>query len=113
MLQYLYFINNHQNTIKYNLLGFITCIIYISIFFCNKAGTPPSVSFNIKPFIKNSSIYIFNKHIHHWLISLNILIITIPLQIFNKHPNNILCFSNGFFLMFLLHGITYDDFLTF
>ena len=90
---------------KYNIYGFIICLLYINFVFKNKAGEPPK-RFNISfgNIIKNGSIYLFNKHIHHWLISLIILCFT-----FKKNDQIIFGIINGFLFLFLIHGLSYKD----
>jgi hypothetical protein len=92
---------------KWNMIGLILGFIFVKLIFNNNEGEPHKLSFNFKNIIKNGSLFIMNKHIHHWLISLVILFITIPYQI-NCETKNV-SILNGFFLLFFLHGLSYKD----
>ena len=92
---------------NYNMIGALISIIFINLNFGNKAGTPPALAFNYYPYIRNGSIFINDTHIHHWLICLVILIITIPLQITNK--NLFLLILNGFLFVLMVQGLMYRD----
>ena len=50
----------------------------------NKRKIKTKISINIKPFIKDSSLILFNKHIHHWLVFLIVFIIIIIIKKSNK-----------------------------
>ena len=58
-------------------LGIFIGLFFISIFFGYKIEEKikPKININLGPFVKDSCIIIFNKHIHHWLISLLILFV--------------------------------------
>ncbi len=62
---------------KYFILGCILSMIWILHFFGTrlKPKTKPKIKINIPPFIKDSHIILFNKHIHHWVIFLGLFII--------------------------------------
>jgi len=92
---------------SYNIIGAFFGLIIIILFFGNKPGEPHKLSFNFRSLIKNGSIYLFNKHIHHWLISLIILLITIPIQY--KTNNFYISLLNGFLFIFMIHGLSYSD----
>lgn len=101
---------------KYNFLGFIIGLIFVKLIFNNKEGEPHKLPLNIGSFIKNGSIYIMDKHIHHWLIALIILVFTIPYQIkFKSNLYKIKSISvlNGFLVLFGIHGLSYKDYLEF
>lgn len=92
---------------EYLLYGILSGLIYIlSIFGCNlKAGNCHNLNCTIPfLFIKNGSIIINNYHIHHWLIFLFLLFITLFFQ-----NNYIVLFIQGFSVVLIIHGLHYDD----
>ena len=91
----------------YNLIGINLGLIFIIMVFGNKAGEPHNLNFNCGSIIKNGSIYIFNNHIHHWLISLLILLFTIPIQY--RSDNKFMSILNGFLIVLMIHGLSYPD----
>uniref|UniRef100_A0A6C0J3R4 Uncharacterized protein n=1 Tax=viral metagenome TaxID=1070528 RepID=A0A6C0J3R4_9ZZZZ len=92
---------------RWNIIGLILGFIFVKLIFNNNENEQHKLSFNFKNIIKNGSLFIMNKHIHHWLISLVILFITIPYQI--KYKNKHISILNVFFILFFLHGLTYKD----
>ena len=52
------------------LMGILLGVIFILIFFgCKiRCKTTPNIKINMGNFIRNTHIYIFDKHIHHWMI---------------------------------------------
>ena len=86
-------------------MGIIVSLIYVNLVFNEKCGCEPNIKFNIPGLIKNGHIIINGFHIHHWLISSIILILTI---LFNKN-SSIYIFIQGCCLIFLYHGLGYDD----
>ena len=95
------------------LIGALLGFLYILLFFGLKIEpkTEPKIKINIGNFIQNSHITLFNKHIHHWLINLVILIVVLMIELIysNKYFN----FIKGFNIILILHGLTYDDALDF
>lgn len=91
---------------KYNIFGIIISILYIYIIFGTKTevGYNHNLQLTIKPFLINGHIYICNKHIHHWMISLIILIFIIPFR-----NNRYIDICIGFFIIFCIHGLCYKD----
>ena len=97
---------------KYNILGFLLGLMFITIVFNNKAGKPHHFSINIPNIITNGSICLYNTHIHHWIISIIILLFTIPIQYKSKPKTKkyiYVSIINGFFVLFLFHGLSYRD----
>ena len=95
--------------IQYFILGLTISSIYLYIFFGTKieCNTVPNIEINIYPFVKKSKIYIFNKHIHHWLIGgVSLLLIGILHFFYN---NKWLYFLQGFSIIQILHGLLYQD----
>ena len=92
------------------LYGIILSYIFTRIFFGKiKSGKSPNILINIPPFIINSKLILFNKHIHHWLVFLIILLL---LFIFRKKLSkykSFLEFSMGFSFYMILHGLQYKD----
>lgn len=95
------------NNINSFMCGILFSVIYILICFGLKIEEKsiPKIKVNIWPFIKNSSIYIFDKHIHHWLVALIVLLI---LQV-QPYRNAIYYLLNGFFVILMVHGLLYKD----
>ena len=91
---------------KYNIFGCIVSLFYIFIVFGIKIIKDDihKLPLTIKPFLINGHIYIYNKHIHHWIISLIILIFIIPFR-----NNKYIDFCIGFFIIFCIHGLCYED----
>lgn len=75
--------------------------------FRNKAREPHKIPLTLGNFIKNGSLFICGKHIHHWLISLIILIFSIPIQY--KTNGKYVSLLNGFLLIFMIHGLSYSE----
>lgn len=92
------------------LYGFLFSVLITKVFFGKiKSGKKPNIIINIPPFIVESKILIFNKHIHHWVIFSFILI---GLFIFKKKQqkyNNLVKFIVGFSIFMIIHGLQYDD----
>ena len=98
-----------MNNLEYFILGVFISIIYIISFFGSdiECNSDPKIKINIYPFIKNSHIYIFNKHVHHWFLNTIILCIVSFIQIFFDLP--IFYFIRGFNIIQILHGLLYRD----
>jgi hypothetical protein len=100
---------------KYFLLGSILSIIWILCFFGTeiKEKSKPKININIHPFIKNSSLILFNKHIHHWLVFLILFTIIIIIKKMKKNIiyklDNILNVVLGYSFIQILHGLRYKD----
>ena len=97
-----------MNKINKNLIyGFIIGCLYSISVFPQKEKEPTSLNFNLYPIIYNGMIIfpINNNiyfHLHHWMIS---LIIIIYLSLRKNYG-----FIFGFFLFLLFQGLTYNDF---
>ena len=92
---------------EYLLYGILIGLLYIiSIFGTHmKSGNCHNLNFTIPClFIKEGSIIINDYHIHHWLIFLILLFITLLLK-----NNNIILFIQGFSIVLIIHGLHYDD----
>lgn len=95
---------------KYIFYGFLIGVCIISIFFNNKENEPPRYigNINIGSTIRKGSFYLYNKHIHHWIIAFIIMIISLQHKK-NKMLNIIL----GISITLLIHGLTYNDCMKF
>jgi hypothetical protein len=98
-----------MNNLEYFTLGVCFSIIYILGFFGNeiKCKSDPKIKINIPPFVRNSHLYIFNKHIHHWFLNTIILCIISFIQFFIDLK--IFYFIRGFNIIQILHGLLYQD----
>ena len=92
---------------EYFVFGFCFGILYCFTFF-SPFKKYPRIQYSKmllkKPEIKlkNSSIFICNKHIHHWLLFLVLLLLSIP---YKKKFNTL----KGFSLIMILQGLSYRD----
>tara|TARA_B110000483_G_scaffold236064_1_gene308565 strand:+ start:2215 stop:2523 length:309 start_codon:yes stop_codon:yes gene_type:complete len=92
-----------------HLIGATLCIIFINIALNNKSGEKPAISINIYPYIKQSSLFINDYHIHHWILCTLILLILLPIEINQKLTNPIISMTTGFLAIFMIHGLSYKD----
>jgi hypothetical protein len=90
-----------------HLIGAILCIIYINIVLNNKSGEKPTISINLYPHIRQSSIFINGYHVHHWMISALVLLVLLPIE-FNQE-SAILSTITGFLTIFMIQGLSYND----
>ena len=89
------------------LLGLILGLlfVYICFGFEIKEKSTPKIKLNFKPFIIDSQIIVFNKHLHHWFIAAFSLIF---LQVlFPK--NNLYHLLVGYLIILVMHGLLYKD----
>ena len=97
--------------IKYStlLIGIIIGIIFILTFFGSEinVNSNPKIKINLGSIIKDSHVYLFNKHIHHWFINLLILILIMVVEKYYNHP--ILTTIKGFNMVLIVHGLMYSD----
>ncbi len=95
--------------VEYFVLGSIISTIILYIFFDTRieCKTIPNIEIDIYPFVRKSKIYIFNKHIHHWLIGTIILITITFLHLFCDY--HWMYFLQGFSIIQILHGLLYQD----
>ena len=85
------------------IIGLI--FIFINFGFEIKTKSKPRIKINIPYFIQDSRIIVYNKHIHHWLISLILFLIIVHIN-----NNNSLCYIlEGFFISLIVHGLLYKD----
>ena len=95
------------------IIGILFGLIYCIIMYDNKINSNPKLVINFGSMIRNSHIYLFNKHIHHWLIFLFILVLTfvnkLQITIFKKYIYQI----RGFSIIMILHGLSYSDWYIF
>lgn len=94
---------------KLYLFGALLSGIWILYFFgpFHKTKSKPKVKVNIKPFIKDSHLILFNRHIHHWLIFFVIFIIITILD--NYKPMNVYKIIQGYSFVMVVHGLSYKD----
>ena len=90
----------------YNLLGFVLSIFYSYLVLPKKKGKAPKINPTIYPFLFNGMIIIplndkIAFHLHHWIIYLNIILISFYIKI-----NKIII---GFSLGLFIQGILYSD----
>ena len=105
----------HRDKKKANLYymtrlpGVILGLIYITIAFWGKSeGDKPNIQITIGNFIRNGHFYLFNRHIHHWMIFM-IVAITISILNLNKFFSIYLDYLMGFSVVMILHGLSYFD----
>ena len=93
----------------YFIIGVLCSSICLYIFFgCEiKCNTEPNIKINIPPFIVNSKIIIFEKHIHHWIIGLIFLFISFIISILVN--SDLVYFVQSFSIVLILHGLLYQD----
>ena len=93
--------------------GIFFGIIYCNIMYGKKEKSIPTLSLNFGSMVRNGHIYLFNKHIHHWLIFLFIMMLTfnhkLQTHIFKKYMYQI----RGFCISMILHGLSYSDWYIF
>ena len=91
------------------LIGIIIGILFVLIFFGIKIEPKsiPKIKINIGNFVKNSHIYLFNKHLHHWFINLCILVLVFIIE--KYYPSKYFNLIKGFNLVLIVHGLLYDD----
>ena len=91
------------------LIGALCGIIFTVLFFgLNiKSKSFPKLKINVGNFIRNSHIYLFGKHIHHWLINLVVLLIVFVLNMY--YPSKYFYLIIGFNIVLIAHGLLYDD----
>ena len=89
--------------------GLIIGIIFILVCFGLEIQTKstPKIKINIGSLVKDSHIYLFGKHMHHWFINLIVLIIVLILD--RYFPNKYLKIVMGFNLALIFHGLLYED----
>lgn len=91
------------------ILGLILGLIYVIIVFGGKGvGEEPNITFSIGNIVRNGHIYLFNKHIHHWVIFMIVAII-ISILNWNNFFNPYLDILMGFSVVMILHGLSYCD----
>jgi hypothetical protein len=93
----------------YFLFGaFLSCISILLFFGTNLIPNQiPKIKINIKPFIQDSRIILFNRHIHHWMFFLGVFFTSSFLFLFYKLQ--ILNVIKGFSFILILHGLGYKD----
>lgn len=93
--------------IEYSLYGIFFGLLYILLIFGTriKSGKKHNLNINIPfLFIKNGSIIILDYHIHHWLIFLIVLLLS-----FCYKEHFLLYFIRSFSLIWIIHGLLYND----
>ena len=94
---------------KLFILGIVFSLLYVNIVLNNKANTPPNyIKPSIPGILDNGHIIICNYHIHHWIIFVILLSICCLLIAFHKY-NDIYSFIIASSLVFIYHGLGYDD----
>ena len=102
----------HQKYLQSHLIGIVVGILYILIIFGTRldAGSKTSVNVNIYPFIQNSRVIIFNKHIHHWFIYLILFLLTFYIDFNSIGINDHLLHTiRGYSVVLIYHGLLYSD----
>ena len=99
---------NYYNYLEL-LSGIIVGIIFTIIFFGLeiKCKSTPKIKINIGKFVRDSHIYLFNKHMHHWLVNLIILLLILIVE--RYYPSKYFKIIMGFNLVLIFHGLLYDD----
>ena len=89
--------------------GLVIGIIFILYFFGLKIQTKstPKIKINIGNFVRDSHIYLFGKHMHHWFVNLIVLIIVLILD--RYYPCKYFKIIMGFNLVLIFHGLLYSD----
>jgi len=88
-------------------MGLFIGLAFVLFFFGLKieAKSIPNIKINIGTIVKNSHIFLFNKHIHHWFINLCILLLVLLIEpYYSSQYWNII---KGFALVLILHGLLY------
>ncbi len=98
-----------RTEVSYFILGGVLSFIWILHFFGTRitSKTKPKIKINIKPFIKDSCVILFNKHIHHWIIFLCLFVTSSILLYFYKYK--LLNVIHGFSFIQIVHGLSYKD----
>jgi hypothetical protein len=81
------------------LLGLIMGVVYAIIVFPGGVGCSPRLSVTCGPF-HNGMLFINGHHIHHWMLFLLILPVSLLAQ-----TRNITSFA----IVMIIHGLTYED----
>ena len=94
---------------KLYLFGAMLSTIWILYFFgpFHKTKAKPKIKVNIRPFIKDSHLILFNKHIHHWLIFFVLFIVITILD--NYKPMKVYKILQGYSFVMVVHGLSYKD----
>ena len=91
------------------IYGMLFGIVYCNAMYGKKENSIPKFSLHFGSIIRNGHIYLFNKHIHHWIIFLFIMILTfnhkLQTYIFKKYIYQI----RGFSIIMILQGLSYRD----
>jgi len=74
-----------------------------------REGEKCTINVDIYPFIKNSKLYIFDTHIHHWLWSSCILLLLLYIKTNSLYKYNMIKFMIGFCIVMIFHGLLYKD----
>ena len=90
-------------------IGIICGVIFIIIFFGAKieSKSTPKIEINIGNFVRDSHIYLFDKHVHHWFLNLIILFIVILFD--SYYPSKYFNLIIGFNIVLIFHGLLYTD----
>ena len=74
--------DNNKNNYFELVMGYFIGILFILIFFGTSIvpKSHPNIQINIGDIVRNSHIYIFNKHIHHWLIGICVLLLVFCIE---------------------------------
>lgn len=95
---------------NFHIIGCLICIIFISIIHSNnKSGDKPAISINWYPYIRRSSLFVNDYHIHHWILAALFLLILIPVELKIKKKNPVLSIITGFLFVFMIQGLSYKD----
>jgi hypothetical protein len=92
------------------LIGIIIGLLHIIITFglTISPKTKPYININLYPFIYESRVILFNKHIHHWLIYLILYISTYYIN-HNKYSLELIYLIRSYSIVMIIHGLLYND----
>ena len=99
----------YNSCINLFFLGICIGIIFILLFFGTSIveKSEPKIIINIGNIIRNSSIYLFNIHIHHWIIGTVLLLgIILMEQYYSAKSFSVL---KGIAIVLIIHGLMYKD----
>jgi hypothetical protein len=101
--------DNNKNNYFELVMGYFIGILFILIFFGTSIvpKSHPNIQINIGDIVRNSHIYIFNKHIHHWLIGICVLLLVFCIE--QYYSSKYFSIIKGFTSVIIVHGLLYGD----
>ena len=99
----------HNNNYVELMIGCFIGIIFVLYFFGTSIipKSIPNIQINIGNVVRNSHIYLFNKHIHHWLIGACVLLLVFCIE--QYYSSGYLTVIKGVTSVIILHGLLYSD----